>query len=379
MYRPELHPYPALLSLALASCIGIAAVPATSAATHVPRYARNFQITSFPTHRIATIHTAPQDSTITHQYALVPRHQALPELPDNVTVIRTPVERVVVMETVYIGYLDALGQSETIVGAASVDYISHPTIRSRLEQGRIQAVQIGAALDLERLLLLRPDLILTSIAAPPPFDVPATLERSGLPIVRSAGYMESHPLARSEWIKFIAAFFELEDQAHQYFDTVAARYQALCRKTQSLQQRPSVFCGAPYAGAWHVASGESYTAQTIRDAGGHYLWADSPGSGAIPLDTERVFGKAANANIWINPGHYRSRSALYGADQRFRKFRAAHTGQIFNNTRQRNPSGGNSIWETGIVRPDDVLADLIKIFHPELMPDWEFVYYERLP
>jgi iron complex transport system substrate-binding protein len=127
-----------------------------------------------------------------------------------------------------------------------------------------------------------------------------------------------------------------------------------------------------------MAGGESYTAQAIRDAGGDYLWADVPGSGAIPLDTERVFLKAAHADIWINPSFYRSLRELYGADQRFQKFRAGQTGHVFNNTKQRTASGGNSIWERGIVHPDDVLADLIKVFHPERMPDWEFIYYEQL-
>lgn len=378
MRKLEFYQYPALLAVGLASFIGIAATLAASTDTRTPRYASNFEITQFPTHRIATIRTTPQQPTPTHQYALVPRNGSLPELPDNVTVIRTPVERVVVMETVYIGYLNALGKLETIVGAATVDYISNATIRSRIEKGSIQTVQIGAALNIERLLLLQPDLILTSISSTPPFDMPANLDRSGLPIVRSAGYIEQHPLARLEWIKFIAAFFDADDQAYKSFDAIAARYEALCQIIAPFKQRPTVFCGAPYAGAWHMAAGDSYTARAIRDAGGNYLWANIPGSSAIPLDTERVFLKAAHGDIWINPGYYSTQHALYGADQRFQKFQAAHTGQIFNNTKQRTAAGGNPIWENGIVRPDDVLADLIKIFHPELMPDWKFIYYERL-
>jgi iron complex transport system substrate-binding protein len=375
---PKSYKYFALLALSLAICLSARAEPIASGTTNAPRYAKNFEITHFPTHRIATIRNVQRGSKATHQYALVTKGAALPELSKGITVIRTPVERVVVMETVYIGYLDALDKLDTIVGAATVDYISNATVHARIQDGSIQAVQIGAALNIERMLLLQPDLILTSISGDPTFDVPAKLARSGLPVVLSAGYMEQHPLARSEWIKFIAAFFEAGEQAEQTFDGIAARYESLCEKVSTIKQRPTIFSGAPYSGAWHMAGGESYTAQAIRDAGGDYLWGDVPGSGAIPLDTERVYLKAAHADIWINPSFYRSRNELYGADARFQKFDAAQIGQVFNNTKQRTVSGGNSIWESGIVHPDDVLADLIKVFHPELMPDWEFIYYEQV-
>lgn len=378
MPMPKSYQYLALLALSLTTCLSARAEPVASDTAHTPRYAKNFEITHFPTHRIATIRNVQRGSKATHQYALVPKGAALPELPKGITVIRTPVERVVVMETVYIGYLDALGKLDTIIGAATADYISNTTVHARIQDGRIQKVQIGAALNIERMLLLQPDLILTSISGDPAFDIPAKLARSGLPVVLSAGYMEQHPLARSEWIKFIAAFFDAGDFAAQTFDGIATRYEALRQTVDQIELRPTLFCGAPYSGAWHMASGESYTAQAIRDAGGDYLWADVPGSGAIPLDIERVFLKAAHADIWLNPSFYRSYNELFGADARFQKFNAAQAGQVFNNTKQRTTSGGNPIWESGIVHPDDVLADLIKIFHPELMPDWEFIYYEQL-
>ena len=378
MLMPKSTKYIALLALILVACLGSSATPLAASITSVPHYAKNFEISQFPTHRIATIRNLQRGSKATHQYALVPKDASLPELPAGITVIRTPVTRVVVMETVYIGYLDALNQLDTIIAAATPDYVSNATIRTRIADGTIQKVQSGAALNIERMLLLQPDLILSSSSGDLAFDVPLKLARAGLPVVLSARYMEQHPLARAEWIKFIAAFFNTEDLAEQIFEASVTRYKLLLEKVEQIEQRPTVFCGAPYSGAWHMAGGESYTAQTIRDAGGAYLWADVPGSGAIPLDTERVFIRAAHADTWINPSFYQSLNELYGADPRFQKFHAAQTGQVFNNTKQRTASGGNSFWECGIVHPDDVLADMIKIFHPELMPDWEFIYYQQL-
>lgn len=366
------------LQLILIACLPTLFCRGAEPAVAALDYAENFEIARFPTHSILTVRNLFANSSRSHRYALVPRGAPLPELPEDAQIIRTPVRRVVVMETVYIGYLDALDQLDTIVGAATVDFISHPDVQARVESGEIQSIQIGQSLDIERLLLLQPDLILTSISGDPTFDLPPKLIRSGLPVVITAGYMERHPLARPEWIKFIAPFFEASDQADAVFSETARRYEALSEMAAGVETRPSVFCGAPYSGAWHVAGGDSFTARTINDAGGDYLWADDESPGGIPLDTERVFLKAAEADFWINPSHYRTLDTLLGADDRFGKFRAAQTGQVFNNTRQVGANGGNNIWERGIVHPDEVLADLIHIFHPELLPDYEPVFYEQL-
>lgn len=342
------------------------------------QYAENFTIEQHDTHTVLTVNIRLGNADRVQRYALVPREACVPDLPPDFTVIRTPVRRVVAMETVYIGYLAALDQLDSIVGAATVDFITHPDVRKAVEAGRIESVQIGQSLNIERLMLLQPDLILTSISGDPAFDVPPKLIRSGLPVVITAGYMEPHPLARAEWIRFIAAFFEASAQAEAFFAGTAERYEALRAQTARLEKEPTVFSGAPYSGTWHVAGGESYTARAIEDAGGAYLWAEDTSQNAIPLDTERVFLRAAQADIWLHPSYYKSLGQLFAADPRFAKFGAAQAGRVYNNTRQVSDKGGNNIWERGVVRPDEVLADLIHTFHPEIMPAYEPVYYEPL-
>lgn len=356
----------------------VVVLPAVNQARASNAYARNFEFTDYPGYRILEVRNRSQDSTRAYRYALIPRGETIPELEETIQIIRTPVRGLVAMETVYIGYLDALEQIDALVGAATVNFISHPEVRRRAEDGRIKTVQFGQALDVESLLLLQPDLILTSISGDPTFDAPPRLKRSGLPTLITAGYMEQHPLARAEWIKVMAALFDLPERGESIFREIEEKYEALVELTKDVEKRPSVFSGAPYSGAWYVAGGESYTARAIRDAGGHYLWADNKSAGAIPLDTERVFQKAADADFWINPSHFRSLPELLAADARFAKFAPVANGTVFNNTRQVGPHGGNNIWERGVVRPDEVLADLIHIFHPELLPDHRFNFYESL-
>ena len=363
----------------LLSCIHTLVAHADGPLAREVDYAKNFTIEEYANYKLLTVSNAYRNASSVYRYALVESGATLPDdLPRDAVVIRTPVRRVVILETVYVGYLDALGQLNQICGAASASYINHPKVIQGFESGTIQEIQSGQKLNIERLLLLQPDLILTTNIGERQMDVSPQMQRAGLPVVFTADYMEHHPLARTEWMKFLAAFFETEDRSNEIFNTIKAKYRNLLDKTKGIDERPSVFCGAPYSGSWHVPGGNSFISRAIHDAGAHYLWADDPSRGSLPLDTERVFLRAAEADYWIHPSHYRSLSELFNADPRFAKFGAAQISQVFNNTRQVSKNGGNNIWERGIVHPEEVLADLIKIFHPDLLPEHELIYYENL-
>jgi iron complex transport system substrate-binding protein len=267
---------------------------------------------------------------------------------------------------------------DQLIGVANPELSNDPKIKELVRGGKVTAVQSGAGLDLESILLLKPDLILSFSIGESSYDIHPKLERAKLPVVLTSGYMESDPLARSEWIKVIASFVNKEEKANEVFSGIAERYEALRELTKSITVRPEVFSNAPFSGVWHLPGGQSYNARAFADAGANYLWADNKSSGGVPFDFEVILMKAANADVWINPGSYESRSALLGHDERFTGFRAFREGHVYNNIKRVNEHGGNDMWERGINHPDEVLADLIKIFHPELLPNHEFIYYEQL-
>ena len=41
-------------------------------------------------------------------------------------------------------------------------------------------------------------------------------------------------------------------------------------------------------------------------------------------------------------------------------------------------SGSNDFWESAIARPDLILSDVIAILHPEILPDYQLFYAEKL-
>lgn len=96
------------------------------------------------------------------------------------------------------------------------------------------------------------------------------------------------------------------------------------------------------------------------------------------LSLEAVLDKALDADVWVHPGMATTLAELQANDERFAQFAAFRNGAVYNNNKRLNPYGGNDYWESGVTNPHLLLADLIAILHPELLPDHELYYYQQL-
>ena len=83
------------------------------------------------------------------------------------------------------------------------------------------------------------------------------------------------------------------------------------------------------------------------------------------------------SEFWLNQNSYKSVNDIIAYDEKFKGFSAIKQKKLFNNDNRINDSSGNDYWESGVVRPNIVLKDLIKIFHPELI-DHQLYYYRNL-
>jgi iron complex transport system substrate-binding protein len=139
-------------------------------------------------------------------------------------------------------------------------------------------------------------------------------------------------------------------------------------------------CGLDQRGTWFVPGGRSYFATFIRDAGGDYLWQADPHAPSQPLKMEAVLDRARNAEIWLlHMSSVGSRKELADLDPRYPLFSAFRAGRVYQNDARVSRGGSNDYWETGVMNPDLVLADLIAIFHPELALNHRFIWYRQLP
>lgn len=314
----------------------------------------------------------------TFAYVLVQCGTPAPEGFPEAQIIEVPVERVITMSSTQIPILVALGRVEALVGMDSFDYVTALEVLERIAAGDVTAVGYQSGMDLEQVIALEPDLVLTYGYGDPQYDVHPKLLEAGVPVGLHSDYMESSPLGRSEWIKFIAAFFNDEATANQVFDATVNRYEELATLAHGVEEQPTVLLGAARGDNWSMPGGGGYVARFLADAGAAYLWADDTSTGNIPLTYEEVLDKAQDADYWLNTGSWKSLADGLNADERNAEFDAFAPGRIFNNNLRLNDRGGNDYWERGIANPDEVLADLIHIFHPELLPEHELIFYRAL-
>jgi iron complex transport system substrate-binding protein len=134
----------------------------------------------------------------------------------------------------------------------------------------------------------------------------------------------------------------------------------------------------PFKGTWYVPAGESFVAQFLRDAGADYHWSDTKGTGSLALGFEAVAPVALKADYWLNLDNVDSKADVAAKDNRFTSFRPFQTGAIYNYNRRINDLGSNDYWESGSMHPDLILADLIRILHPGLLPGDSLYYYKQL-
>lgn len=340
-------------------------------------YSDVFNVEYHPNYKIVTVAEPWPGADSGFTYVLVQRGTAVPTVPEADKVIEIPIRSVVTMSTSYLPHLEMLGVLDTLIGHDAFAWVSSAAALERINSGDVTEVGSGPSVNVELLLDMEPDLIMT-YGQGGEWDAHPKLEEARLPYVISAEWNEKTPLARAEWIKFMAVFYNKEKEAAEAFDEIVSAYQALKTKAAGVEDRPTVFSGAPYQGTWWVSGGASYAARFLADAGAEYIWENDESTGSLMLDIETVYEQAGEADYWINTSYWGSLADAKAADERFTKFNAYETGNVYNNNLRMSPGGGNEYFETGPARPDWVLADLIKIFHPALLPDHELHYYRKL-
>lgn len=341
-------------------------------------YAEGFTIEYFNNYKVISVTRPWVGAEMPFTYALVQCGTPAPETANFDAVIEVPINRIVSMSTTYLPSLVELGVVDTLVGVDEFDFVYSAAVRARIDAGDIVEVGGGSLVNVEQVLDLDPDLVMTYGLGSPDYDAHPVLIDAGIPVALNGDFNETSPLGRAEWVKFVAAFYNREADATSLIDTVAGEYQTLSDLAQTANARPAVLVNAMFGDTWYVSGGQSYIAQLIADAGGNYIWADDESTGGLPLSFEAVLDVAQDADVWINPNFWFTLADGLAEDERYADFAAFANARVFNNVARVTPTGGNDATELGALRPDLLLADLIRMFHPGLLPDHEFFFYQRL-
>lgn len=341
-------------------------------------YSAGFTIEYFGHYKVLTVNTPFPGATESFQYALVQCGTPAPEGFAEEQIIEVPVASIVTMSTTYLPFLEKLGVLDKLVGVDDATFVSNEAVLKMAADGKLTTIGSGAAVNVEQALDLQPDLIMAYSSGSPDYDAHPKLIEAGLKVALNAEWLDTSPLGRAEWGKFIAAFFNKEAVAEAEFSETAQKYEALKALAANAASQPTVFVGTPYEGTWYMPGGKSFAAAFFVDASANYPWADTTDTGSLYLAFEAVFDKAKEADYWLNLGYVPDLKSLTDQDARFADFAAYQNGNVWNNDARTTANGGNDYYESAVANPDVVLADLIAILHPELLPEHTFTYMRQV-
>lgn len=341
--------------------------------------ASGFTVEYHNNYKLVTVTTPWQGAEDALVYLLVQCGTPAPDGVVATATIEVPVNTVVSMSTSFLPHLTTQDLLDKVVAVDSALYTSNETIIAGVANGVIAEIGGGGGgtePDIEKLIDLEPELVLSQRFSADDTVYPA-MQQAGLPVVIDADFLDATPLGVAEWGKFISVFFNTEAIAQESFDGVNTRYEEVATLAKNAESQPTVFANTPFSGTWYMPGGASYVATLIRDAGGEYLWADDETTGSIMLSLEEVLDTAVDADYWVNIFQNTAADVL-ALDERLDEFAAFQNGQMYTNNARLNANYGSDFYENGYANPDVLLADLVKIFHPDMLPDHELYYYAPL-
>ncbi len=359
-------------------CTNPPAPPAEVEELYAPRHATAFNLERDGEHKILHVCNPWQGAVdVRFDYRLVPREDTA-ALSASLMNIPIPLERVVCLSTTHLAYIEALGETSTVVGVSGTGYVYNPTVRAAIAAGAVKDVGYEMGMSYETVAMLRPDVVFAYGVSGEMSRVADKLNSLGIRVVFLGDYLEDSPLGKAEYIMAIAAFYNKEAEALAFFDAVADDYHAAKALTDTLSVRPKVMLNAPWRSAWYISGENNYISRLIYDAGGKVLGAKPESRDSSPVSLEQAYLYAMDADFWLHPNAMRNLRELKNSDPRFGEVPAVRQHRVFNNSLRRTPEGGSDFWESGVVLPHIILRDLISILHPDLLPNHRLVYYEQL-
>ena len=251
-------------------------------------------------------------------------------------IISRPLSRLIVMSTSHIGFLRAIGGEDAIVGVSGAEYVFDSTVRARIGEGRILDIGYDASPDYERIMALKPELVLTYSVSPVKSQFLTKLESLGIRSFTVNEHLESHPLARASYVRLFGALTGNMSAADSVLAVVSKNYQALRDSVRAMMTVPGegpqsadaeqricarkILVNIPYKDQWFIPGQENYLSHLVRDAGGEILGSEPGTSISGQISVERAYSLSKEASLWLNVGWCRTLDQLLSVNPLFGDF-----------------------------------------------------------
>jgi iron complex transport system substrate-binding protein len=354
----------------------VACLPTHEKKGHVSNnaYAKGFSITSMEGYKKVAIYTVSGEKA--QEFLLVPK-TATKKIATDLQIVRTPLERIVLTSSSHVPYLELLGEENTLVGFPNTDFISSAKTRNLISMDQVKDLGTSENINTEILLSLNPDLVMAFAIGKMNKSL-ELIQKNGIPVLLNNDWEEETPLGRVEWIRLFGALFEKEVLAEGIFNSIEKEYLRAKAIAKKAMHKPTVLSGSIYRDVWYLPAGESFMATYFKDANTDYLWADSKGTGSLSLNFENVFEKAKDAELWMGCSLHENKRQLVEENGHYKKFKPYQQNAIYTYGKRRGEKNALVFFELGPVQPHVVLKDIIKIAHPDLLPDHAPYFFSRL-
>ena len=309
-----------------------------------------------------------------YHFALLSKGADASAVPKEYVKVEVPIQRTICMTTPQLSNFIVMNALDVVKGITSTKNLFNKDVKQRVKDGRIAKIGMEGNFDAEVIIAANPDVIFISPFKRGGYDA---IKDTGITLVPHLGYKELDPLGQAEWVKFIGMFIGMEKEANEIFSGIKNRYNEVKAMAQKVTTRPTVLSGEMHGGNWFAVGGKNYLAQMCRDAGAEYILKDDTHTGGIPMEFEKLYAIAANADYWriLNsfPGEF-SYEALKASEPRNADFKAWKEKHVLYCNMKQTP-----YYEAATVQPDVLLQDFVFAFHPELMPkDYQPTFYHLL-
>lgn len=311
---------------------------------------------------------------------LVPKGMPVPNVKADV-VVRTPVERAVLMSATHVALVERLreldpeiySRVDAIMWGRSYEW-HFPHVAKLLADGRVKDVGAAWAPDYEQLAAIRPDLVM--IYTFPGDPLVSKLEELKLPYVVNNEYLETTLLGRFEYIKFVAVFFGLLDEANKVFRYVESSVQLTSSSCKRLVEAnvvkpPKVLWFSVFRGTVYVAGGESYVANALTDLAAQYLFRDIKASGSRTVSVEELVARAVDADIIVI-----STDLITSAEDLLKEIPQLRESKAFQQSRIYRYN--SNIFQLGYYATEDWFRELASVLYPAYFHDSAYDFFVSL-
>ncbi len=313
---------------------------------------------------------------IGQQLLLVPDGVEVPDGYEDVKVISTPIQSAMYTSTTYVGYLDELDNEsvyDSIVALTTVeeDWTTQEII-DRFDNGQITYIAMDEYTvgDIEDVVTVGPQIVFNEGESTTGSEQRDMLDEVGIDYAAVTTGNETDNYAMLEWIKFFAAFYNLDEEANEIFEQQTSRLDDLYAQMVAIpgEDRPVVAFGSVWEGTVYTVGEGSRYANDIEAAGAIYALADEEGY-SLTLTMEEFVDKCKDADILIYNSlpQYMMGTSMEDEDELFAEFKAVQNNQVYILDKGYYMNAAKLV---------EKVEDLVAICHPDLMTDHTFVMFQ---